>query len=83
LIRRWREEEVTSYGSSVLVGKSTGHIGVKLLKLQPYKTTVIHSLSPPGSREEFDTAGGFRNWYSVDFLTQKRHGYINSQNNRY
>jgi hypothetical protein len=55
------------------LAKCAAHIGIKLLMLQHYKTIVVHSLWPPGCREEFDAAGGFENWDSVNFLTQRRH----------
>jgi hypothetical protein len=41
--------------------RSTVHIVMKLLKLQPYKTTVIHSLTLRIAKQEHDMVGGLRN----------------------
>lgn len=40
--------------------KSTAHVGPKLLKLQPYKTTVVHSLLIPDCEERIQYSRWFQ-----------------------
>jgi hypothetical protein len=44
------------------LAECTAPIGTNFLKLQTYKTTVVHSLLLTDYEAKYDTAGGFRNW---------------------
>jgi transposase len=72
------------------VSKSSARTATQLLKLWPYKTTIIHALQPhdPASRVRFC------NWFlqsvidpQLTFFSDEAwfhlQGYINTQNNRY
>jgi hypothetical protein len=69
------------------VAKSRAHIDIKLLKLQPNKTKILHNHLPP----DYEARIQYCRWFqeSVDFLIWNlhfilmRHGYVNSQNNIY
>jgi hypothetical protein len=73
----------------VEMSKSSARTATQLLKLRPYKTTVIHTLQPQGSflqlvftfccRRKIDSQLIFFSdeaWFHLQ-------GYINMQNNRY
>jgi hypothetical protein len=75
------------------MAKSTAHIGIKFLKLSPYKTTATHSLLPPECKARIQYCRWFQELifnglldpdltiYSDEaWLTLS--GYIKSQNNR-
>jgi hypothetical protein len=74
--------------------KCTAHVGTKLLKLQSYKTTVVHSLLPPDGEVRICYCRWFQEsvfcgrldpqlmFYS-DEVWFTLSVYVNSQNNRY
>jgi hypothetical protein len=76
------------------VSKSAAHVLTKLLKLKPYRTTVIHQFLPPDAEARINHCRWFQ--HSVydgmadpDFVFYTDEawfhlsGYVNSQNNRY
>jgi hypothetical protein len=50
------------------LAKCTAHSGTKLLKLQPYKATVVHSLLPPNDEARIQFCGSFRDLVSNGLL---------------
>jgi hypothetical protein len=76
------------------VSKLAAHVATKLLKLKPYRTSVVHQLLPPDAEARINYCRWFQQSVydgMVDpdlvFYTDKAcfhlSGYVNSQNNRY
>jgi hypothetical protein len=67
LSRNKPEEAVTSFGSSLWAGESTGHIAAACWSYSDTKPKLYLAFCFRIMKQEFYIVGGFRNWYSVDF----------------
>lgn len=66
-------EVLTSFGSSLCVDKNTAPISKRLLKLQPQKTAITHSLLPPDCKARIWYSRWFQKSVFSGLLTQNLH----------